>query len=214
MLDLPPVRDLPPSLRAILIGGSSHSGKSTLARLLAARLGWEYRSTDQLARHPGRPWRNDGTDVPPHVVEHYSSLSVDDLVADVLGHYQRNVLPQIVALVGARTSDPSARGLVLEGSAIWPEHVACLVSDKTAALWLTAGEELLAERIRTESRYCERAPQEQMLIAKFIQRTVAFATRMDEAVGRNGLPGIRTSRHDTAQMLERRCLEAIASRPR
>lgn len=40
--------------RVILIGGSSHVGKSTLAQYQAAKLGWNYRSTDKLARHPGR----------------------------------------------------------------------------------------------------------------------------------------------------------------
>ncbi len=42
--------------RVILIGGSSHAGKSTLGQAIAAKLGWSYRSTDKLARHPGRPW--------------------------------------------------------------------------------------------------------------------------------------------------------------
>jgi 2-phosphoglycerate kinase len=42
--------------RVILIGGSSHVGKSTLGQSLAAKLGWSYCSTDKLARHPGRPW--------------------------------------------------------------------------------------------------------------------------------------------------------------
>ena len=41
-------------LRVILIGGSSHVGKSTLAQSLASKLGWRYISTDSLARHPGQ----------------------------------------------------------------------------------------------------------------------------------------------------------------
>ena len=44
-----------PHIKLILIGGTSHTGKSTLARQLAEELGWNYLSTDQLARHPGRP---------------------------------------------------------------------------------------------------------------------------------------------------------------
>ncbi len=42
-------------LIGILIGGTSHAGKSTLAQSLAAKLGWNYLSTDKLARHPGKP---------------------------------------------------------------------------------------------------------------------------------------------------------------
>jgi 2-phosphoglycerate kinase len=43
--------------RVVLIGGTSNVGKSTVAQAVAERLGFEYLSTDELARHPGRPWR-------------------------------------------------------------------------------------------------------------------------------------------------------------
>lgn len=57
--------------RVILIGGASHTGKSTLAQALASHLGWNYRSTDKLARHPGRPWVSAyGKAIPEHVVKH------------------------------------------------------------------------------------------------------------------------------------------------
>ena len=42
-------------IRVLLIGGPSHTGKSTLAETLAAELGWNHVSTDSMARHPGRP---------------------------------------------------------------------------------------------------------------------------------------------------------------
>ena len=45
-------------MRVILIGGTSHAGKSTLGLSLAEKLGWDYLATDSLARHPGRPWKN------------------------------------------------------------------------------------------------------------------------------------------------------------
>ena len=48
---------LHPNLRVVLIGGTSHVGKSTASELLAGTLGWAHVSTDSLARHPGRPWK-------------------------------------------------------------------------------------------------------------------------------------------------------------
>lgn len=48
--------DMRPTLSTILIAGTSHVGKSTLAGLLSERLRCEAISTDSLARHPGRPW--------------------------------------------------------------------------------------------------------------------------------------------------------------
>ena len=79
--------------RAILIGGSSHTGKSTLGQALAAKLGWSYLATDKLARHPGRPWVGiNGQAIPAHVVEHYRDLSAEALLLDVLSHYTNNVV--------------------------------------------------------------------------------------------------------------------------
>lgn len=87
------------NLRVILIGGSSHVGKSALARSLADTLGWRLISTDELARHPGRPWRSAPERVPDHVAEHYLTLPVDELIADVLHHYRVNVWPSVETLI-------------------------------------------------------------------------------------------------------------------
>src|SRR5690606_41363789 len=72
-------------VRVVLIGGTSHAGKSTAARAVADRLGFECRTTDRLARHPGRPWRTPVGEVPPHVAEHYRALAVDARIASGLG---------------------------------------------------------------------------------------------------------------------------------
>ena len=110
-----------PNLKVILIGGSSQAGKSTLSESLAATLGWTRLSTDSLARHPGLPWRPAPEKVPKHVAEHYLCLSVDDLIDDVLRHYKVNVWSKVEAIIASRSNDPSTTGIVVEGSALWPE---------------------------------------------------------------------------------------------
>ena len=80
--------------RAVLIGGTSHTGKSTVSRALAERFGWICRPTDKMARHPGRPWQTAPAQVPAHVANHYRTLPVDKLIADVLRHYTDNVWPE------------------------------------------------------------------------------------------------------------------------
>jgi hypothetical protein len=166
--------------KALLIGGTSHLGKSTLAEHLAGRLGWGFRSTDYLKRHPGRPWRRPPETVPPHVAEHYRELDVEALMASVLAHY-RSLRPQIEALIG------EADGLVLEGSALLPEIAA---SVRAPAVWLIGSDGLIERRIRTESGYAEAAPEQRRLIDKFIARSLAFNALVRGEVARLGLAHI------------------------
>ena len=71
-------------MRVILIGGTSHAGKSTLGLSLAEKLGWDYLATGSRARHPGRPWTNqNGDTVKEHVAQHYRTLSAQSLLEDV-----------------------------------------------------------------------------------------------------------------------------------
>lgn len=166
-----------------MIGGTSNTGKSTVAGAVADRLGFEHRSTDLLARHPGRPWRTPEREVPPHVAEHYATLPVDELIDSVLGHYER-LWPRVEELVGAHATGP---GLVLEGSALWPERVALLAAPHAVAVWLTADEDVVRARIRAGGRYDEATREERFLMDKFLARTVRYQELMVAAVDRLGL---------------------------
>lgn len=176
--------------RVFLIGGSSHVGKSTLAQSLADELGWNYLSKDRLGRHPGRPWQVPPLQVPPHVVEHYQTLSVDELIADVLRHYRDNIWPLVENIVTTRATDLSTERLVLEGSALLPERIAALPYKNVAAVWLTASRELLAQRMYAESQYAAKSPPEKALIDKFLQRTWKYNDLMLEDVKRLGLANL------------------------
>ncbi|MFB8172540.1 hypothetical protein ACFC60_31785 [Kitasatospora purpeofusca] len=155
--------------RVVLIGGTSNTGKSTLGRLLADRLGFEYRTTDTLARHPGRPWPVPGWEVPPHVAEHYRTLAVEELIASVREHYAR-LWPRIEQLI----AKGAGAGLVLEGSALWPPEVARLTGSRVSAHWLRADEAILRARIRTAGHYPEASPDSRYLMDKFLARSVRY----------------------------------------
>ena len=197
------------NLRVILIGGSSHAGKSTVSETLAATLGWTSLSTDRLAAHPGRPWRRTpGDKVMDIVAEHYLNLSVDELMEDVLRHYHVNVWPQVEGIVESYVNDTSANGLVLEGSALWPEFATGLNFDRVGALWLTADEETFRQRIYTNSRYSTKSGRERTMIDKFLQRTVAYDARMVEIVRRHGFMLLDVLQFDATELAER-CLLAL-----
>jgi 2-phosphoglycerate kinase len=175
------------ALRVALIGGTSHTGKSTTARAVAARLGGEAVSTDSLARHPGRPWPTPTWVVPGHVAEHYRTLTPEALIASVLVHYGR-MWPMVRERIEARASDQTAAPLVLEGSALWPELVAELGLPGVRAVWLSADDDLLDARIRRESRHGEADSAGRQLIESFAARTRLYNATMLAHVRRLGLP--------------------------
>lgn len=195
-----------PALRVILIGGPSNVGKSTLARALASRLGWHQTSTDSLARYPGRPW---GV-VRPHVVEHYRTLTPDELIEGVIRHYL-SMWPDIRKLITAHAGDPSAECLVLEGSAIWPESVATLRLDGVRAVWLTASDAFLRERIYQGSGYAQASTQEQAMIDKFLGRAQRYNARMIPILRRVGLPWLNVEEASSLEELTDRALNLVGA---
>ena len=193
----------------VLIGGSSHSGKSSLAESLAATLGWTHISTDSLARHPGRPWKPAPEQVPDDVAEHYLGLSVDELMTDVLRHYKVNVWPKVETIVASHIEDTPTPGVVLEGSALWPNYVTAIDSDRMAALWLTASEEVFRQRIHNTSKYRSKSPRERAMIDKFLGRTLAYDSQMVELANRHGLSLIEVSQSSLPELADR-CLRALS----
>jgi shikimate kinase len=192
-------------IRVLLIGGTSHVGKSTLAQALAAKLSGEHVSTDSLARHPGRPWATSSGPFPKHLRKHYLSLSVDDLTAEQLRHYQR-LWPRIEEMAAARATETGARRLILEGSGVLPQHAAALKS--TAAVWLTAGGNILRDRIYSASRFDELAPEEKDIVEKFLGRTKQYDRLILNTVSDLGLTSIDTSAAPTTAELVEQCLQA------
>ena len=203
------MRDVHPNTRVILIGGSSHSGKSALSESIAANLGWNRISTDTLARHPGRPWRPEPEKVPDHVAEHYLSLSVDELIQDVLHHYRVNVWPKVEEIVASHINDPSRGGLIIEGSALWPELVATLDFDNIVSLWLTASEAVFQQRIRDESLYHSKSLQERRMIDKFLERTLVYNAQMIEIANQHGFILVDVQQSNVEE-LTKRCLSILS----
>lgn len=152
----------------ILIGGTSHTGKSTLAEFLAATFGLTNISTDKLARHPGRPWKERLEEIPLHVQQHYFNLSQGELLVDVVKHYEK-IWPLVLSVIESHTNH-----LVMEGSALLPKLVQSINSKEITAVWLTASALFLRDRIYKSSNYCNKSSKEKYLIDQFVTRTIAF----------------------------------------
>ena len=193
------------SVKVLLIGGTSHVGKSTFAMRLAGELGWNHLSTDQLARHPGRPWRRDETDLPDDVITHYSSLTKNELVDAVLRHYKQNVWPIIDAIVRSRVNNPYDPCLIFEGSAILPELVVTSQFEQTSSVWLTAADDLITERVLDDSQFDCRADGEKQLIDAFLARTLAFNEMLMESVNQLAQQSLDVNVTDTFDALVSAC---------
>ena len=202
------IGNLHPKLNVILIGGSSHVGKTSVSESLAAALGWDHVSTDSLARHPGRPWKPAPEKVPDNGAKHYLCLSVGELIEDVLRHYKVTVWPKVEGIIASHLTESSKTGIVLEGSALWPELVASLDLDKIAAVWLTASEEVFRQRIHVGSLYSLKSPRERMMINKFLERTLAYNARMVDAVNQHGFILVDVMQSNVTELSER-CLSAL-----
>jgi len=187
-------------MRAILIGGSSHVGKSRFAEALAQELSWQYMSTDSLARHPGRPWRK-GSDVPLDVQNHYLTHSPNELVDKVIQHYTNNVWPIAKAIVKTRIRNQYDPCIILEGSAILPESVKSAEFEQTLSVWLTASEDLITNRIHGSSRYHQALPRDRKLIDRFLYRSLLFNDHILEAAKQQGQHNIDISQPDALDQL-------------
>lgn len=169
--------------KVILIGGSSHSGKTTLAQILSKQLNAQLISTDQLAKHPGRPWKENPALIPTTVRNHYSSLSKEELLEDVLQHYIK-VWKSIQLIIDKHWREGTTTPLVLEGSAILPDLVHHYSSTEITAFWLSISQEAYQERIFQNSNFESAALPEQQLILKFLARTLLFDKWINKEVKR------------------------------
>lgn len=198
---------MPSKTRLILIGGPSHVGKSTLTQALTSHLRGSYCSTDKLARRPGRPWRDGLKEIPKHVADHYLSLSVDELIEDVLLHYRKNVWPLVEKLIAQYTTDSSPETFIIEGSALLPDLVAMLDSDNLSSCWLVASHDFLTRRIYASSQYEKKSSYEKKLVDKFLERNRILNNRIVDAVNQLGLVSFNVGEASTMTELINTCLQ-------
>ena len=171
----------PTTRRIILIGGTSHSGKTTVGRAMAEQLNAVLLSTDSLARHPGRPWKPAGEAVPAHVVDYYTHYDLNEQLDAVITHYQ-HLQQRIESHVHCALAEDTP--LVVEGSALLPEHWAERKDPRLHVLWLLTTPTLLRTRIYIESNYAHRNPEQQQLIDAFVQRSIRFDGYLRTGLGR------------------------------
>lgn len=170
-------------MRGLLIGGSSHCGKSTLAQRVGDALGWRVNSTDTLGRHPGRPWLG----IPASVEEFYDALT-DDTIYWFLRVHHANFWPLLTRIIAEEKAE--AGGFVLEGSALRPENLVTLDDPGLLHVCLYAAPEFLAERMRAGSGYAQKDARQQRLIDTFITRSLRDNLELRDAADAHNIRSI------------------------
>lgn len=184
--------------RVFLIGGTSHTGKSTTARAIATSLAADRIATDVFARHPGRPWPSPDSAVRPHVADYYATTNTAQLVEDVVRHYER-LQPHLLSLQTLRQRDKAAPDLVIEGSCVMPRA-------GMNAVWLYVKPDVIADRMYKESAYANLASKGQRLVDAFLDRTLAFQSLLMARSDELGLPLLDVSEVDDAAAA---CLDSL-----
>ena len=165
----------------ILIAGTSYVGKSTFATAVAQSLGREMISTDDLARHPGRPWPT----VRPQVAEYYSKLC-DDTIHWFLKVHHENLWPQIEQIIETRRQ--LSKPFVLEGAALRPEYIASIKPGLVSPVLLYSDNEFLRVRLTEGSQLRNVDPARATVIRRFIERSLRENSELLEAARESDIP--------------------------
>ncbi|MFT6657661.1 hypothetical protein [Maritalea sp.] len=169
----------------ILITGCSHSGKSSLAASLSSKLGVETIHSDDLARHPGRPW----PEPQPAVVEFYSSLSAHTVFWLLQAHYQNfNFLIEDMIMQCVAQKTP----FIFEGSAIRPSLLQISADLPIRNICLTADELTLRARIQASCNWENLDNDARTIVETFTTRTISDNAELMQTANFNNFEVFRT----------------------
>jgi 2-phosphoglycerate kinase len=199
--------------KVVLIGGAPMSGKTTVSRLMAKRLGHGCFSTDDLGEairavttsqsHPAlHPM--EGSDYR----EYYVSRSIEDLIKDAEREHQA-LWPAVEVVIRAHATWRSP--LLLEGWALRPARVSRLDLLGTVSLWLIVDERLLEERIRADVAFYRGASDEDVMKRKCLARSVWYNTHVREAVSQWGLTAVQVPRRASPDEICEICVGLLAN---
>lgn len=197
--------------RVVLIGGAPRSGKSTVARMLAAKFGYNYLSIDDLgeairavttkqshpAFHPMTGYE---------YKEYYIQLSIEELNADAIAEHHA-IWPALESVI--RKHALWAEPAIIEGWSLQPEYVASLVIPGVKSLWFISDENVLKERINGDVQFYRGAMDEELMIKNYFGRCCWHNARLKENVARFGMASVEVSFQSSTTQLVGRCLDLL-----
>jgi 2-phosphoglycerate kinase len=195
----------------ITIGGAPLSGKTTLAKRLAAQLGYALVAIDDLgtavravtspqshpALHPMAGW-----DYHDYYLEH----PPDTLIRHA-AHEHETLWPAMASVIQAHLQ--WAGPIIMEGWQLDPVRVASLHAPQVRACWLLADEALLEARLRADEAFYQAAFDVERFIRHYLARSRWVNERLRRATAHASSVVIRVGLHDTVESLVNQCLKGL-----
>ncbi|WP_416966699.1 hypothetical protein [Streptomyces sp. 4F14] len=178
------------------IGGGPGAGKSTIARGLAVRHGWDlYVTDDTMADHAGRT-----TPQQAPFLHEFMAMGMDERWVERSArtmfetfHWYRGegfglIVEDLLRL-------PRDRPVVVEGFRLLPHLVRPLLADPLHAVWLLPTPDFREAAIRGRSAsgegFVRRTSDPERAARNLAERDAMFVERLERETGRLGLPAIR-----------------------
>jgi 2-phosphoglycerate kinase len=195
----------------IVMGGAPFSGKSTLAKRLAAQRGYGLVAIDDVgtavravttpqshpALHPMAGWD-------------YRAYYIAHSPATLIHHSRQEhdaLWPAIAALIHAHLQ--WAGPVILEGWQLDPDRVTSLTHPQLRACWLLVDDAVLEARLRADTAFYQGASDVERLIQHYLARSRWANDRVRRAAVHAASMVIHVGPEETVEALVTRCVQRL-----
>jgi 2-phosphoglycerate kinase len=189
--------------KVIYLGGAPMLGKTTVARMLACRLGYSSLSTDDVGVAIGAVRKRDQH--PIDYREYYIVNSLQTLIQD-LNEGHEALWPALRTIV--QNHEAWGHPLVIEGWALRPSFVHSLAGD-VSGVFLLADEALIEKRVRS-SDFSEGASDVALMIERYCARSFWYNAMLRAEVARLGLKALVISDGMRTEEIVDQCLSLLS----
>jgi 2-phosphoglycerate kinase len=199
--------------KVIYLGGAPMVGKTAVARVIASRLQYGCISTDDIGAaiasvtdeksHPAFHYMADRD-----YREFYISSKINDLIVDIDNQHEA-LWPALLSIF--RNHSTWGTPVVIEGWALRPHLVSQLTGD-IAGVFILADSDLIEKRTKQHCRssdFSKGASNEEIMIQRYIQRSLWFNEQLQNEVTRLGLTTITISPEMQPERIADECMQLL-----
>lgn len=198
--------------RVILIGGPPKSGKTNVARRLAALIEYVCISTDDLLEAVRAVTDNrSAPDLHPMSGLDYREYFVKHTLEDLVYHYQRQHMacwPAVEAVI--RKHATWGCPAVIEGWNITPERVKAMTVPNVAAVWLLPTPEVLDRNTRVRDSFYLGASNEELMVERYLARSLHYSAWIKASLGPNSMPFVEVRLDSSINDIVEACLQLVS----